>query len=528
MRSRLPALLAAAALLPVAGCGNSGSTSGGPGADPAKVVPYNAPVYVEAVVRPDGDVGNGAKDALKKLLQTDDPGKKLVGLVNKQLAKDNLTWDDLKEWLDKRVGIFVTDAAAATPQYGIVFGVTDAKKALEDITVKPHGKVRTSQYKGVEIRSDDESDAAAFGDYVVTGKDAAVKAAIDTFKGGRPISDVADYSAARTAVKSDDALGTVYLDPQGLVDIISRATPPATDAADPNPLSNPQALTFLRQAFAKVGRAAGVSLHASGDSVRIDGAGLGAKGAASTAAADNVAALPDDAWLALGFGDLGKSMSGVLAQLGQLSSVAGAGSNLNFGTALRSFESKTGINLQRDLLSWMGDGAVYARGRSLADIGVVVTIRSKDAAKSRRAVGLLAQAITRAGGQARKATVPGYDTAVQIRLSQRVPISLFLASNGARFSAGINPQALSAVLDPPKTFGDGATYAAASKALGGELKPVFVLDFPTILSFLEGLGLSTNPGFAKVKPYLDALGTLSAGTARDGDVARFALALGLR
>lgn len=532
MSRRLTALLAAATLVPLAGCGDSGSPSSGPGADPAKVVPADVPVYVEAVVRPDGSVGDGARDALKKLLRTDDPGAKITGLLDKKLAKDGLSWDKIKEWLDKRVAVFVTGKASGATDWALVLAVTDAEKANADLQAaekkNPTGKIRTSEYKGVKLTLDDDGGFAQFGDYVVGGKESAVKAAIDTFKGGRPLTDVADYNAARAAVKADDALGMAYLDPQGLVDLISNATQPATDSVVPNPFGNQQAIGLLRQIFAQIGRAAGVSLHASGDAIRIDGAGLGASGTGSTTSADNVAALPGDAWLALGFGDLGKSITKALGQLSQLSSAAGAGSSFDFGGMLKGIESKTGINLKRDFLSWMGDGALYARGHSLADIGVVLTIKSKNGAKSRRAVGLLARAIKRSGGQSRTATVEGYDTALQVRLSQRVPISVYVAANANRFSVGINPQALTDVLNPAKTFGDSPTYAAATKALGGDLHPVFVLDFPTVVNFLEGLGVGNNPGFAKVKPYLDALGTLSVGTARDGDVARFALALGLR
>jgi hypothetical protein len=534
MSRRLVPLLAVAALLPLAGCGDSGSSSSGPGADPAKGVPSDAPVYAEAVVRPDGDVGDGVNDALKKLLQTDDPGKKVAGLFDKVGAKDGIKWDDVKEWLGKRVGVFVTGVTAGKPTFGLVVDVTDAGKAKEQIgklAAKQHdGTLSKSSYKGVALTSDSSTAYAVTGDYLLIGRTPAVKQSIDTLKGGRPMTDVADYNAARAAVKSDDALGTVYLDPQGIVDLIGKAVTPApTDSVAPgNPFGNPQALTFLRQIFAKFGRAAGVSVHASGDAVRIDAAGIGATGSATSPAADNVAALPDDAWLALGFGDIGKTVTNVLDQFSRLSSLSGTGTRLNFGGMFQAVEQKTGIDIKRDFLSWMGDGALYARGHSLTDVGAVLTIKSKDAVKSRKAVGILANAIRKGGGEVRKATVEGYDTAIQMRISQRLPISLFVAANGERFSLGINPQALTDVLHPAKQFGDSSSYAAATKALGGEVKPVFVLDIPTVINLVEGLGAGNSAGFAKVKPYLDALGTLAAGTAHDGDVSRFALALGLR
>jgi len=72
----LVSLLALAAL---AGCGSSSSSSGGStGADPAKLVPAQAPIYIGATVRPDGQLGDDATAALKKLLQTDDPSLRRI------------------------------------------------------------------------------------------------------------------------------------------------------------------------------------------------------------------------------------------------------------------------------------------------------------------------------------------------------------------------------------------------------------------------------------------------------------------
>jgi hypothetical protein len=175
----------------------------------------------------------------------------------------------------------------------------------------------------------------------------------------------------------------------------------------------------------------------------------------------------------------------------------------------------------------MGDGGVYARGHSLADIGGVLTIRSKDGAKSQKAVQILGRVLAKGGTTVSPATVAGYDTAIEVR-STRFPVSLFIASSNDRFSLGINPKALTDVLNPSAKLGDSSTYDTATKALGGDLKPVFILDTPTIVGLLETFGLSSNPTFAKVKPYLDAIGIITVGTAHDGDISRASFAVALR
>jgi hypothetical protein len=52
------------------------------GADPAAAVPAGAPLYVKAVVRPDGDEGANAQALLRRVLRTGDPSAKLIALFD--------------------------------------------------------------------------------------------------------------------------------------------------------------------------------------------------------------------------------------------------------------------------------------------------------------------------------------------------------------------------------------------------------------------------------------------------------------
>jgi hypothetical protein len=533
MTRRITSLLAAATLLLVAGCGDSGSGSSGTGADPAKVVPADAAAYIEAAVRPNDDVKNDALDALKKILRSDDPGGMITGAIDKALSEDKTSWDEVKEWLGERAGGFISDVQAGKPVAAAVIDVTDSEKAgewLKKMTSKKSSPLKTTDYKGTDVTGDGKMAYALLDDYLVIGTATGVQAVIDTKLGRQPLSDVADYNATRSTLKADDALGHAYAQPQRILALLQKVLPALSSSGAPGTeqFASPQFLRLLRGAIGKLGRAAGVSLHANGDAVRIDGAGLGSRTPDDPTAADQVAALPADAWLAFGFKDLGGSLSKAIKQFEQLAQLGGeAVPNLN--GVLGQVTGQQDLDFQRDLLSWMGDGAVYARGRSLMDIGAVLTVETKNPAKSRRAVKLIGRTMSQAGsGGVQKAQVPGYDTAIKIRLSEQLPIALFVAANDERFSIGINPQAMSDVLAPSSTFGESETYEKASDSLGGELRPIFVLDFPSVVSLLEGFGLSGNEDYAKVKPYLDAYGTIAVGSAHDGDVARFALAVGLR
>ncbi|MCW2990342.1 MAG: hypothetical protein JWM73_936, partial [Solirubrobacterales bacterium] len=164
LKSRLSVLLAVAAL-PLAACGDSGSGSGDPGADPAKIVPADAPLYIEAVVRPDGALKTGANDALKKLLRTDDPGAKIVALFDKAAASgaNKVTWADLKDWLGPRVGVYLSKFGGSETVGAVVADTTDTAKAKAGID------------KIVKASTGDVT-SAMVGDYAVVGSSAGVKA----------------------------------------------------------------------------------------------------------------------------------------------------------------------------------------------------------------------------------------------------------------------------------------------------------------------------------------------------------------
>ena len=509
MRFRLALLLSLLALV-VAACGGSESGAGGSGPDPATAVPADAPMYFEVVARPDGDLKSGVEDALKKLLRTDDPGRKVVELFDKAAAEGDVSWEELEAWLGGRAGVFLNGFDGERPTGALVAETTDADKAQATLDKL--------------ARTDEDIATAVVGDWAVLGTDAGVEAVrTATEDAGKTLAEEPDFKAAREAVAADEALGHFYVEPQGLLDIFEKLG----DTAEGSPFESEQALGVFRQLFAKAGRAAAVSFQAEGDALRMSGATLGApEGANPTAAADALAGLPGDAWLGVGFGDLGTTLTDALAQFRQIAGVAGE-SQLDVDELFRSFERKLGIDLRADFLSWMGDGAVYARGRSLADIGGLVTIETKDAERSRKAVGILARALQGAGATVEESTVPGYDVAVEVRNAQ-VPASLVIAANDERFSVGVNPQALADVADPEETLGDADTFGTAQEALGEGVTPVAIIDTPTIISLLETFGVGDAEGYDKVKPYLDALGPLSAGMGRDGDVSRFGFALGLR
>jgi hypothetical protein len=506
------ALAACAALL--AGCGESG---GDPGADPASVVPSTAPVYGEVVVKPEGEQRDRAEALLGKILRTEDVGAKLKEAFDDSTKDDDVTYErDVEPWLGERFGAFLSSVGrGGEPQFGVVIATDDADAALKTLG-KGERKRTERTYKDVKYTVYDEGEVAgAVGDFVVFGSEAGFRAVVDTSKSsGDALSENEDFDKATTEA-GEDGLATIYIDPGALINTLASSGTIDRTAA-----------TGLRQAFVgAAGRAAAAKVRAEEENFAVELATIGA--ARSTAeggdAAAAVAALPSDSWLALGLGNVGGRIDEMLQQAGQLGAVAG----FDLEQVLDQLRQQSGIDLRRDLLSWMGDAAVFVRGTSVADIGGALIVSSKNAARSRAAVAKIGTFLERQGVPVRELSgTQGVDEGVRLRFEGAPEI--VIASAGERFLVAVGDSALRAALEPPQKLGDNERFQEAAGMLGEGFEPVFFFDLPSVLQLVEGAGLADDPDYRKAQPYLRAFTTIAAGGKRDGDVSRGRLVVGVR
>jgi len=102
------------------------------------------------------------------------------------------------------------------------------------------------------------------------------------------------------------------------------------------------------------------------------------------------------------------------------------------------------------------------------------------------------------------------------------------AAGKTKFVIGIGEASVETALNPSSTLSGAAAYGTASAVLDGA-HPSVIVDFPTLLGLLEGVGLSEDPTISPFVPYLRSLTTLSGGTtSAPGGVERFRLVLGLQ
>jgi hypothetical protein len=495
------ALLCALVSAIAIGCGSSSSGSGG-GDDPAALIPATAPVYVEASLRPEGKVGDDVIAALKKILRTDDPAAKIHKAIDDAGKDDGVTYkDDVEPWLGERVGIAVTAIHGDDADYVAVINSKDDGKA-KDALKKAKGDVVERSYKDVDYRFDrkDKTAAGVFEHSVVVGTEAGFRSAVDASK-GTPLSESNGLRGVRAKVEQE-RVGLLYLDVDGLLRTVSQSAG-----------SQPEVGAVLQSLSAAVPKTIGAALQAQPDALRIDGVSLGTPKSASSGAsgADMVAGLPGQSWLALGFAHSGRTIEGVLDAIGNAGGLTGVGVN----ALLSQFQKQTGLDLRKDVLSWMGDAGVFVAGKTAGELGGGLIVKTSDPAKTKKVISVLRRlARQQSGARIEPLSAQGVDEGFTVvaRNSPRIDVALA----GEKFIVAVGNGALKEAIAPSQALSSSPAFTNAAGKLGGGLRPSFFLDFEQVVSLIEGF-VGNDADFQKAKPYLDTFGAVVAGAKDEGD-----------
>jgi len=488
--------LAAAAVL--AGCGAS---SGAGDTDPAGLVPASAPVYLEAVVHPDDQEAGDARTALGKILRTSDPGAKLVEMIDRGGRREGISFDrDVAPWLGDRVGVAALSFSREQAHSVAIAASTDNAKAQAAIDKALKGGDKRS-YRDVDYTfdADDRTAAAVVGDAVVIGTEVGLKGAVDASKGSS-LAEADALKKARAEV-SQERSGFAYLDVAGFLrQAISAAGDTAAQAA---PLLDPVAKALPKTV--------GAALDAEPDLLRVDSAAFGQPDStrAAKSGADALAALPADAWLGAGAGELGQTVTNFLDGIASGGGLGGIG----LEALLNQARERTGLDLRKDVLAWMGDAGFYIAGTTEDDKRGALVIGSKDPAATRRTVQTLRRVLG-GGRDVRDLNAAGVDEGFTVPGDRH---DLLVAAGGDRFVVAVGRRALNEALDPGATLGATAKFTGAAGELGGDVRPSFFLDVEQLTSLLDA---KKGSHFDRAKPYFEAFGVVVGGGKRDGDISR--------
>ncbi len=451
----------------------------------------------------------------------------------------------------------------------IVLDTSDLAQAEKFVASQAaHAGAHASSYKGVSFQAGSGGDAFAVIDkLVVLGSEAGVRAVIDTTQSGASLQGNAAYAQLQ-AVAPAGALAHAYASPAALSRAHIAAAASSTASA-----GGAGATGSLPGLLGALGGASSlnVSLVPTSKALALD-ADIGPAPAGTTGAARQSGGLagglatgdrafdelPGESWLAAGLGDIGagggaggglgglQSLLSLASTLGASSSGAGAplspsSSQVTLSvkgllegllTPLKVLGANT-AQARREFTSWMGAAGVFASGTTVLELKAGVAIDSNDPAASRAAVGELASALNSSGAEASTAKIPGTEAAVEAKITG-LPVTLVIAAGRtsagqAKFVMGLGESSITAALNPSSTMSGGSAYTAAQSALGEGIEPSLTVDFATLLSLLEGVGLSEDPSVAPFVPFLRDSTTLAGGgKSLGGGIERLRFVLGLQ
>jgi hypothetical protein len=459
---------------------------------------------------------------------------------------------------------------AAGTQGAIVLDTSDASKAESFVkTEAQHAGAHAAGYRGVSYQATSAGVALGIVDrLVVLGTVTGIHNVIDTSLGGPALVHTADYSKLLASAPSG-TLAHVYSvpGPSGSSNATgssgSASGSGAPSGAGGTSGNNAQGLNGLLGLLGGA-HTLNVSVVPTSSTIALDvdsltsgssstSAGNGGLVASASEGAQALSELPGESWLAVGLGKVGATLAGdvkALHSLGSLltslggSSTSGSSAEEGAGgfnikgvlegvLAPLSALSAPGAQTQHDFLSWMSSAGLFASGTGIVNLRGGIVLGSKDPSQSKAAVAKLGAALTKSGGSVQPISIPGTDAAISARVNG-LPVELDIANGRAadgqtKFVIGLGEASVTDALNPPSTMSSASPTSVAATTLGEGIKPSVIVEFPTLLTLLEGVGLSEDPSIAKALPTLRSLTTLvGGGKSLGGDIERFRLVAGLQ
>ena len=487
------ALATIAVSLAFAACGDD-DDSGSTGSGAAALVPPDALLYADAVVRPEGDQRENVESALGTVLGEDDPGAYLIDQLEQDLADDGFDGsyaEDVEPWLGERGGAFFLSFEAESDG-AFVVETTDEELARDSIEqlIQEDGETRPATYEGVDyVRSDDGSAAGIVDGFAVIGSKAGFEAAVDA-SAGDSLADSDEYADA-VGEAAGDSLLTVYAEPRNILDVVVESGElPEQDAAG---------IADAMGSAADVPVVLSVGADDSGFFAEVATKGEAPIGGAS----DLIDRLPDDAWAAFALADAG-TVAGpaVLGSLAQNEVLGGVFERLQAqGGNLAEFGESVG-----DVAGWFGGTNVLgARG------ALILEATDESAAQE-----LLDGLRTAFSTDPRVRVSPGEAEGEAFSVGPSdVPIEFPFVLRDGLLVGGLGEQSIEQVYEPDTSLEDSDAYDAATEALGDEFPIGALVDFQTLVGFFEGLNTADEPDLAAALPYLARLDVFAAGASED-------------
>jgi hypothetical protein len=486
---------------------------GVPEHDAVDLAPADAVFYANAFLDPSMDQKMALRALLAKLPRYDTPeeaSEALTSVLDKGLRQAGLNFrDDVRPWLGNQVAAFVSPSAgrrAEKPPFAVLVATEDPDAALDAVSAGvAHGDREFSHqsYGGVDYQVDSDEDSAVgvVDNFVVAGNEDGFKAAVDAST-GRSLAGSVNYRRA-TAGLIKDRLALFYYDAGRALESF-RATPGLGSLG----LTAPVGVPAIPQG------PGGAVLFARSDALVMEASASippGSAASAVTAFATEpglVPALPADSWAAFGVPRVGEALRGLLEGMS-----GGGMGNADF--LKQQFTAQTGLDLDRDVLGWMGDLGISLRGTTMADLSGGVVITSTAPKTSSATVAALGRVAARRGAPVKRLEFGGA-TGFSIQ-DPSMPQAVNVVA-GDEVVIAYGEDATRELLDPGTPLADAPRFRAATAQLGEDFNPTGYVSVPEMVTIVESLtGASTGGHYAEVKPFVDAASYVIFGAHVEGE-----------
>lgn len=519
MRLRLLSLLVAAAALAgllLAGCGGGGGSQ-----DPSSLVPPSAPVYVEATVRPEGNLKTDMEALAKRVAGVEDLGQLLVEEAEKAASASGESLDYEKEvepWLGEKAGLYLENYAGEDFHgYGIALQVTDTGAAQEfiDKHAKSSGgaKFEEASYEGVDFRIEPEGGEAIgiVGDFIVFAESRkSFEAMVDASK-GEALADQEQFGTAMDA-RPSESLAEVYVDIGALIEQAGSSIDSETE------------LFFEFAGIEPKEATAVASIVPGSDQIEVDFSTdlTGAK-APSGDASKLLGSFPAGSVAALVAPEYGRVLGEGIDQI-DAQGIPGQIPPHQFKQAL----SEAGIDLEA-ITDSIGDIGVFVEGSRPGALSGAVVLETKGASEAKNTVANIGL-LLRASGTPGVTAVNGRFSGFSVPSSGLGPKPIVVAAGGNRIAIGYGLPATAKALaqEAGPTLAGTALYKEAVAALGDTPISGFAQG-PAALRLVRALlPPDKAASFDEARPYLRHITYAALGAGKAGDLATAKLIIGIK
>jgi hypothetical protein len=462
-----------------------------------ELAPRDTIVYANAFLNPATSQKQAIRDLLENFPRANTPEKaesELDDLLNQLFAAEQISWtEDVKPWLGDQIAAFVSApnvSAAAMPDPPVAFMIeTEDENATRALLQKlaegePAELVQDRSYEGVDyLYNGVDGDAWGIVEgFLVGGTDAGFKKAVDATQ-ERSLADSERFENA-LAPLTDRYVALMYFDAKPMFDAIEESG------------QIPPGFFTENAALAQAQRPAAAVMYARSDAIVVDafgsaGAFGGGQGPSSDEPSGLLGDVPQRSWLGVGVTDLGGT---VRRAFQSLDSVGFPGMATGFIT--QQLQAETGLDLERDILSWMGDFGGFVRGTSPTNVdgGIVFEVTDRQAAAA--ALLKFRQYLRRQGAPIKREASGFLGFTIQ---DQGMPQPIHIALGEQRLAVAYGDDATAEALGSPSTLGSDSTFRDARARLGDGFAPALYIEIQQLIGFIR-------EGFVDAIAQQDALG----------------------